>query len=367
MSKFLSERFNGLEAYVPGEQPADTGFIKLNTNESPYPPSPGVVKAISEAEIKKTNLYPNPDGSRLLNRLAEFYGVGPRNVIIGNGSDELLAFAFLAFCDETRGVVFPDITYGFYPVYARLFGVPYEQIPLKDDFTIDPASYSGVGKNVVIANPNAPTGAALPLADIETIVDSNKSRVVLIDEAYVDFGAQSAIPLTHDYDNLLVTHTYSKSRSMAGARLAFAIAGEPLIEDLNKMKYSFNPYNVNRLTQLAGEAALDEDAYYREARREIVATRGYAETRMKELGFVMTDSSANFVFAKHSDIGGFDLYSALKERGILVRHFNKPRISDYLRITIGTKEQMDALLSAVTEIIESHKAPPAALCGRSLY
>ena len=351
MSRYLSDRFAQLDVYVPGEQPGDMEYIKLNTNEPPYPPAPGVIAALSENEIKKLNLYPNPDGTRLLNKIAEFYGVNRENVIIGNGSDELLAFAFLAFCDKVRGVVFPDITYGFYPVYARLYGIPYEQISLKDDFTIDSAGYFNIGKNVVIANPNAPTGVALPLADIEAVLRSNHNHIVLIDEAYVDFGAESAISLTHEFDNLIVIHTYSKSRSMAGARLGYAIAQEPLIEDLNKMKYSFNPYNVNRITQLAGEAALENEDYYRKMRREIIETRGYTAARLKELGFIMTESSANFVFAKHTVIGGYELYAALKERGILVRHFNKPRISDHLRITIGTKEQMDALFTTVKTIL----------------
>ena len=351
MSNYLSDRFAALEVYVPGEQPVEVEYIKLNTNESPYPPAPGVVAAVNETEIQKLNLYPNPDGTQLINRLAQFHSVKPENVIIGNGSDELLAFAFLAFCDDTHSVVFPDITYGFYPVYAQLYGIRCEQIPLREDFTVDPFDYYGVGKNVVLANPNAPTGIALPLRDIEAIARNNRDHVVLIDEAYVDFGADTAIPLTCEYDNLLVIHTYSKSRSMAGARLAFAIGNELLIDDLNKMKYSFNPYNVNRLTQLAGEAALNEDAYYKEMHREIKNTRVYTQTRLKELGFIMTESSANFVFAKHPGIGGYDLYDALKKRGILVRQFNKPRISDHLRITIGTKEQMDALIAAIKDIL----------------
>ena len=353
MSRYLSERFANLNAYVPGEQPADKQFIKLNTNESPYPPAPGVLKAINEEETSKLNLYPNPDGARLIEKLAKFYGVGPKNVIIGNGSDELLAFAFLAFCDAAHGIVFPDITYGFYPVYAQLYGIPYEEIPLKDDMTIDTAHYMGINKNIAIANPNAPTGIALQLNDIEAIVRSNRANIVLVDEAYVDFGAKSAIPLVQDYDNLLVIHTFSKSRTMAGARLAYAIAQESLIEDLKKMKYSFNPYNVNRLTQLAGEAALEEDDYYQEKRQEIIKTRAYTGARLKEFGFSMTNSSANFIFVKHPELGGYAIYSALKERGILVRHFSKPRISDYIRITIGTKAQMDELLSAISAILQT--------------
>ena len=351
MSKFLSQRLESLQAYVPGEQPADMEYIKLNTNESPYPPPQGVVDAINESEIKKLNLYPNPDGTKLIIKLADSCGVLPENVIIGNGSDELLAFAFLAFCDSGRGVCFPDITYGFYPVYAQLYGIPSEQIPLNENLTVNISDYINAGKNVVIANPNAPTGIALPLSAIEEIARSNADYVVLVDEAYVDFGAESAVPLTAKYDNLLVVHTYSKSRSMAGARMAYAVGPAPLIDDLNRIKYSFNPYNVNRLTQLAGEAALREEGYYKEMCLKIVNTRKETEVSLKSMGFAMTDSSANFLFAKHEAIGGFELYSKLKDRGILVRHFNKPRIADYLRITIGTAEQMDALIAAVKDIL----------------
>jgi len=351
MSKYLSGRHSALTPYVPGEQPADMVYIKLNTNESPYPPPPSVISAVNAAEVSKLNLYPNPDGSGLINKLAEFYNVRPENVIIGNGSDELLAFAFLAFCDEKHGVAFPDITYGFYPVYAQLYGIKYEQIPLKDDLSIDPADYFNAGKNVVIANPNAPTGIALPLGGIEAIIKSNPGYMVLIDEAYVDFGAESALPLLSKYDNLLIVHTYSKSRSMAGARLSFALGAAPLIRDLNTMKYSFNPYNVNRLTQLMGEAALLDELDYADKRREIVESRAYATSSLKDLGFVTTDSKANFIFAKYPGADGFELYSALKEKGILVRHLDKQRISDYIRITIGTKKQMDALIDALADII----------------
>jgi len=359
MSRFLSDRHKKLDAYVPGEQPAEMEYIKLNTNESPYPPPPGVIAAVSEDEIKKLRLYPNPDGNRIIKRLAEFYGVSPGNVIIGNGSDELLAFAFLGFCDSGRGAAFPDITYGFYPVYAELFGVPYEQIPLKDDFSVNTSDYLGIHKNIILANPNAQTGVALPLGDIEKIAKSNPGHVVLIDEAYVDFGAESSVPLTKKNDNLLVIHTYSKSRSMAGARMAFAIGPAPLIEDLNKMKYSFNPYNVNRLTQVMAEAALDEDAYYAEKRREIVETRGYTEARLRDLGFSMTDSKANFIFVSHPAIGGYEFYTALKKKGILVRQWNKPRIANHLRITIGTRTQMDALLKTMETILSNPYERPS--------
>lgn len=351
MSKFLSARLAAFDAYIPGEQPSDTEYIKLNTNESPYPPSPGVLSAVSEDALKNLRLYPNPDGKRLIKKLAELYNVQPENVIIGNGSDELLAFAFIAFFEG--GVVFPDITYGFYPVYAELYDVSYEEIPLRDDLSINIENYIGIGKNVVLANPNAPTGIALTLDEIEAIAKSNPNHIVLIDEAYIDFGGTSAIPLTYKYDNLLVIHTYSKSRSMAGARLGYAIASAPIIEDLGKTKYSFNPYNVNRITQITGEAALDDEAYYIDKRSEIIKTREYTEKRLKELGFSMTNSCANFLFGKHPNINGHTLYKKLKDMGILVRQWNKPRISDYVRITIGTKEQMEALLTAIEEIIQS--------------
>ena len=348
MSKFLASRFASFAAYVPGEQPSEMEYIKLNTNESPFPPPEAIVSVIKD-ELGKLNLYPNPDGIRLIQKLADHYNVNPENVIVGNGSDELLAFAFLAFFEG--GVVFPDITYGFYPVYAKLYDVAYQEIPVQDDMTISIESYIGIGKNIVLANPNAPTGIALGLDDIERIAKSNPNHIVLVDEAYVDFGADSAVELTKKHDNLLVIHTYSKSRSMAGARLGFAIAAEPIIEDLNKMKYSFNPYNVNRLAQVLGETAIDEETYFVEKRSEIIKVRAYTEKHLQELGFQMTDSKANFIFAKHPDIGGFELYSQLKDMGILVRQWNKQRISEYVRITIGTKEQMNALLEAIERIL----------------
>ena len=350
MSRFLQERFQAFAAYVPGEQPTGRQFIKLNTNESPYPPSPAVLASVTQEQVARLNLYPPTDGIELMRGLAQTYGVDAENVIIGNGSDEVLAFAFLAFCGG--GVVFPDITYGFYPVYARLYDLPFERIPLRDDFTIAPEDYFNAGRTIVIANPNAPSGIALSLRDIEEIVKRNHDNVVLIDEAYVDFGAESAIPLVKKYDNLIVCHTYSKSRSMAGARLGYAIAQKPLIEDLNKMRFSFNPYSVNSLTQLMGLAALQDSGYYKDCHREIIKTREYTQTRLRELGFLATDSRANFVFAKHSDVPGSALYKKLRERGILVRHFDAPRISDYLRITVGTPEQMQTLVDAFEDILK---------------
>jgi len=348
MSRFLANRFVSFDAYVPGEQPSGTDYIKLNTNESPYPP-PSVMADIVSREVDKLKLYPSTDGTDLINRLAEFYDVNAENVIIGNGSDELLAFAFLAFFEN--GIIFPDITYGFYPVYAKLYDINYREIPLNEDFTVNINDYVNVGTNVILANPNAPTGISLGLDDVEKIVKSNPDHLVVIDEAYVDFGGVSAIPLTMHYDNLLIIHTYSKSRSLAGARLGFAVGSAGIIEDMNKMKYSFNPYNVNRLTQIMGVTALNEEAYYDEKRKEIIKTREYTKERLTGMGFIMTDSCANFLFGKNPKISGHELYSKLKDKGILVRQWNKPRISDHIRITTGTPEQTEALIKAIEEIL----------------
>ena len=355
MSRFLSRRLGALEAYVPGEQPQDMQYIKLNTNEAPYPPSPAVFERLNVSELQKLNLYPDPEGAALRGKLAALYGVGPENVFLSNGSDEVLAFAFMAFCDAEKPVVFPDITYPFYPVYANLYGIPYAQLPVRDDFSIDLSDYQGIGKNIVIANPCSPTGLAVSASGIETLLRSNPDHIVLIDEAYVDFGAESVVRLIDRYENLLVVQTYSKSRFMAGVRLGVAFGSAGLIADLNRIKYSFNPYNVSRMALVAGEAAVDEDAYYKENCRKIIAGREKTARDLMALGFVMTDSKANFLFARHPGMEGGALYRALKARGILVRHFDKPRISEYLRITIGTPEQMDALVAALKDILVENK------------
>ena len=354
MSRFFSSKYNALTPYVPGEQPHDMAYIKLNTNESPYPVLPAVKEALV-GEADKLHLYPDPDGRVLTDKIAQIFGVSPDMIVLNNGSDETLNFAFMAFCDEKHPAVFADITYGFYPVFAALNGVPYVEIPLKEDLTIDPDEYIGVGKTVFIANPNAPTGIALPLSDIERIVAGNPGNVVVIDEAYVDFGAESAVSLTKKYDNLLVVRTFSKSRSMAGARLGFGVGDPALIKDLHTMRYSTNPYNVNRLTLAAGCASLDHDAYNMENCRKIAETREKAASALRELGFFVTNSKANFLFAKHEKIGGEELYLKLKERGILVRHFSKERIKDYNRITVGTPEQMAILTANVKTILEDAK------------
>ncbi len=352
MSKFLNQKYQSLQAYTPGEQPQDKQYIKLNTNESPYPPSQAVIDAITSDEVKKLRLYCDPDCKKLKKSIADLYGVEPSNVFLSNGSDDILNFSFMAFASKECPAIFPEISYGFYKVYAKLHGVAFEQIPLNADFTINYNDYCNKNAFVVIANPNAPTGLALTLNQIEDIVKSNPNNVVLIDEAYVDFGAESCVELTKKYKNLLVVQTFSKSRSLAGARLGFAIADSEIIADLERIKYSTNPYNVNRLTQIAGEAAISDNAYYMQNCKEIIKTRDFTVSELKKLGFDVIDSKANFIFAKTQKIGGEQLYLKLKEKGILVRHFNTESIKEFNRITIGTPDEMRSLISAVKQIME---------------
>ena len=352
MSRFLAKKYRTLDAYTPGEQPRDKRYIKLNTNEFPYPPSPDVIKAIDSEVISDLRLYSDPTAKNLKESLAKYYGVGAENVFVSNGSDESLNFAFACFFED--GVAFADLTYGFYSVFADLYGIDAKIIPLNEDFAIVPEEYFGLDRGAVIANPNAPTGKALPLADIERIVASNPDRVIVVDEAYVDFGGESAIPLTKKYDNLLVCMTYSKSRGMAGARLGFAIGNAELIADLELMKYSTNPYNLDSLALRLGAAALTDSskAYYEEKVGEVIRVREETSKKLTALGATVLPSKANFLFAKLPDISGGEAYAKLRERGILVRHFSKARISDYLRISIGTAEDMAELVNAVAEIIK---------------
>ncbi len=351
MSRFLNPSYQSLEVYTPGEQPQDRSYIKLNTNESPYPAAPQVVVAVGKKELEDLRLYSDPECRPLIKKLAEVYGVNPENVYVSNGSDDILNFSFALFSGQPGKAVFPDVTYGFYQVYADLYGIQAETIPLKEDFSIDPEEYCGRDCFIVIANPNAQVGQALPLQDIERIIASNPDHVVLVDEAYVDFGAESAVSLTHKYDNLLVVQTFSKSRSLAGARLGFAIASEGLIEDLNRLKFATNPYNVNRLTMAAGVAALEAQEYYRENCKKIMEARAFTKNGLEELGFTVVPSLANFLFAAHPTLDGGTLYEELKRRGILVRHFTASRISNYNRITIGTMEQMKILLQTISDIL----------------
>ena len=351
MSRFLSQKYDKLEPYTPGEQPKERKYVKLNTNESPFQPSPKAIEMASEAS-RNLQLYSDPTCSALVDALAKTYGVDRDEVLPTNGSDEILNFAFMAFCDAGHPALFADITYGFYSVFADLNNVPYETISLREDFTISVDDYINRKGTVFIANPNAPTGIALPLTEIERLLQSDPDRVVVIDEAYVDFGTESAVPLIHKYDNLLVTQTFSKSRSMAGARLGFGIACKSLIADLNTIKYSTNPYNVNSMTMAAGIGTLMDEAYTKKNCQSIIQTRAYTAEALQKLGFEMTDSRANFLFAKHPKIDGKTLYTELRARGVLVRHFEKPRISDYNRITVGSREQMDILINTIRTILE---------------
>lgn len=346
----MSRRFNRLTPYTPGEQPVDKPYIKLNTNESPFPPSDKATAA-AEAELQRLQLYPDPTCGKLRAALADRYGVTPDRVMVGNGSDEVLSFAFLAYGDA--GVAFPDITYGFYRVFADLYGLDALEIPLREDFTVDTEPYKGLRRTIFIANPNAPTGIALSPAQIEEIVAANPDNVVVVDEAYVDFGGESAVPLVEKYDNLLVTGTFSKSRSMAGARLGFGIGCPALIRDLETLRYSTNPYNVNRMTLAAGLGQLADEETTRRNCQTVADNREYTARRLTEMGFSVIPSAANFVFATCPKIPGKELYLRLKDRGILVRHFDTARLKEYNRITIGSREQMDALLSAVQSILEA--------------
>lgn len=349
MSRFLNKRYASLQAYTPGEQPRDMVYIKLNTNESPYPPAPSVVAAMDAEQVENLRLYSDPTGLSLKQSLAELYGLKTENIFLSNGSDDILNFAFMAFADE-RGAAFADITYGFYPVYAQLHNVKTDIIPLEADFSLDYKNYLGRNQLIVIANPNAPTGMEIPLWQIEEILKSNPDSVVVIDEAYVDFGGTSCYKLIENYVNLLVVRTFSKSRCLAGARLGYAFGSPELIEDLKKLKYSTNPYNVNRLTMMLGCKTVEAEPYYREVSQKIQSARAWTIEALKDLGFRVLPSKANFIFASHRSIPGDALYKGLRQRGILVRHFAKDRIKDFVRITIGTQAQMECLCNALKEM-----------------
>ena len=350
MSRYMSSRFADLEAYVPGEQPQDMQYVKLNTNESPFPPAPAVTEAV-KAEIDRLNLYPDPEGKVLRQKLAALYGVETENVFLANGSDELLNFFFMAFCDQERPVAFPSISYGFYPVYASLYNLPSTAIPLREGFRLEPADYCGIHRNIVIANPNAPTGRAVSVAEIEEIVRTNPDHAVMIDEAYIDFGGESCVGLVSKYENLLVGQTFSKFRSLAGGRLGYAIGSRALIEDLDKIKYSTNSYNINRLTMAAAIATIDSNDYYVQNSNIIQENRAYTVAELDKLGFGTLPSKANFIFTRCPKVEGGALYRALKAKGVLVRHWDKPEIADYCRVTIGSREQMDVFLEKVREIL----------------
>ena len=339
--------------YVPGEQPKEK-LIKLNTNENPYPPSPKVLEAIRSAANQDLRLYPDPEGSGLRETIAGYYGLSVDQVFLGNGSDEILAFCFQAFFSPGETIIFPDITYTFYPVYCDLFDIPYRTIPLDDHFAIPVHAFCGNNKGIVLANPNAPTGKAIPICKIRTILAENPNGVVLVDEAYVDFGGDSAVNLINQYPNLVVVKTMSKSHSLAGLRVGYALGDPNLIEALNCVKNSFNSYTMDRLALAGGEAAIRDDAYNRAVVAKVALTRDKVAAQLKNMGFLVTDSAANFLFISHEKAPAKELFTFLRARGILVRYFNKPRIDNYLRVTVGTEEEMETFCTTVQEILEEH-------------
>lgn len=346
MSRFFSKKHSALTPYTPGEQPKDRRYIKLNTNESPYPPSENVIKAAEKA-AGSLNLYSDPEMTELCRTAAEYFSVSPDMLLMTNGSDEILNFAFMAFGDEEHPFVFPELTYGFYPVFAQLNHVPYKTIPLQKDFSIDVSAYENVGANIVIANPNAPTGMYLDPEQIRRIVSTNPDSVVVIDEAYIDFGGESVLPLTKKYGNLLVTRTFSKSYSLAGARLGFGVGSPELIRDLNTVKYSTNPYNVNSMTAAAGIAAIRDSDYYMSNCRRIISTREKTKSALLRLGFEVTDSKTNFLFISHEKISGGELYRRMRENGILIRYFG----GEHNRVTIGSEGEMERFIEVLRGIL----------------
>lgn len=349
---YWSQRIKDLVPYTPGEQPKDRVFIKLNTNENPYPPSPKALKAIQDAADERLRLYPDPEAVQLRRALAKYYGLKPEQVFCGNGSDEVLGLCFYAFFSPGKKVVFPDITYSFYPVYAQLFHLDYEEIPLNEDFSLPVERFLGNNGGVVVCNPNAPTGKTQPLENIRRIIEANPDVVVIVDEAYVDFGAQSVVSLIDQYPNLVVIHTMSKSRALAGMRLGCALGNENLIAAVNCVKNSFNSYPLDRLALAAGEAAIGDVEYFELTRKKIMDTRQRITLRLRELGFIVHDSNSNFIFITHPAMSGRDLQQGLRDRGVLVRRFDRPRIADYLRVSIGTDQEMDAMCVACEELLK---------------
>lgn len=360
MSRFLVPELAACQPYTPGEQPQDRRYIKLNTNESPYPPSPAVRRALEQAGAEALRLYPDPDCRQLTEAAAAFYGLRPEQVMPGNGSDEVLFFALRAFCGQGRGLAFADVTYGCYAVWCGLLGLAPRIVPLRPDFTLVPEDYFDLGQTRIIANPNAPTGLALTPAQVERILQNDPNHVLILDEAYVDFGAESCVPLIRRYKNLLVVQTFSKSRQLAGARLGLALGDAELIADLNRVKFSLNPYNIDRLALAAGCAALADRDHFDRTRRAIMHTRAETAAALAQRGFALTDSCANFLFVSPPGGDAQALYRALRDRGVLVRYFAAPRTARWLRITVGTPQEMAALLAAVDAILAQEDTP----CGK---
>ncbi len=337
--------------YVPGEQPKTADVIKLNTNENPYPPAPGVKKIMEDFDCGKMRLYPDTDSTVLVNELSKFYGVKPSRIFVGVGSDDVISMCFLTFFHSEKPVLFPDVTYSFYDVWADIYGIPYKTCPLDENFRIIPEDYMCENGGIIFPNPNAPTGVFESVGMIEKIVAENSQSVVIIDEAYVDFGGESCLKLTEKYDNLLVVQTFSKSRAMAGMRIGFAMGNEKLIKYLNDVKFSINSYTMNAVTQLCGAEAVRDKKYFDEINAKVIKTREETKKKLAELGFVFTDSKSNFIFASHKTVPAKEIFEKLKEKKIFVRYWNKPRIDNRLRISIGTDEQMDALINALKEIL----------------
>lgn len=350
MSKFWNETVNKIEPYVPGEQPRDKKYVKLNTNENPYPPSKKVLEAVKNSANEDLRLYPDPLCTELNETIANFYGLDKDNIFLGNGSDEVLAFSFMTFFSKNKTILFPDISYSFYPVYAEFFGLNYKMVPLDEEFNIPLEELKKENGGVILPNPNAPTGKYIDTDKLKELLEANKDTVVIIDEAYIDFGGESMVKYIKDYKNLLVVQTFSKSRSLAGARIGFALGDKELIEGLNRAKNSINSYTIDRVALNAGKAAIEDKEYFEETRNKIIKTRENVIKTLREMGFKVLDSKANFVFASHKDFEGQYLYEELRNRGVLVRFFNKDRINKFLRITIGTDEEMNVLIEKLKEI-----------------
>ncbi|NLY19370.1 MAG: histidinol-phosphate transaminase [Clostridiaceae bacterium] len=351
MSRFWSKTTKCITPYVPGEQPRDKKYIKLNTNENPYPPSTRVYDAIRDANNSSIRLYPDPDATELKSALSAYYKVGADEVFVGNGSDEVLAFCFPAFFNREDAICFLDITYSFYPVYAEFFGVDYKTVSLRSDFTVPLDDFPECTRGIFLANPNAPTGIALDVTEIEALVERLPNTLIIVDEAYVDFGARSMVEITKKHDNLLVVQTFSKSRQMAGLRVGYAIGNTGLIEGLKRIKNSFNSYTLDRIAQKAAVAALEDDQYFIRTCEKIIKTREDAAKKLMELGFKVLPSKANFLFISHDKFSGKEIFSGLKREGILVRHFPRPRIDNWLRITIGTDEEMNILIEKLKDLM----------------
>lgn len=337
--------------YTPGEQPNKTDMVKLNTNECPYPPAPGVAEAIKHLDSDLLRLYPDPDAKMLVDVIAAYHGVKENQVFVGVGSDDVIGMAFLTFFGSDQPILFPDVTYSFYDVWADLFRIPYQTLPLNEQFEMIPSDYQIPNGGIIFPNPNAPTAIELPFAQVEEIIRNNQDSVVIVDEAYVDFGGTSVLPLVEKYENLLVIRTFSKSRAMAGMRIGYAIGSEKLIGAMKDIKFSYNSYTMNQPSIYAGVEAIKAEKYFQETLAKIICTRESAKQRLSELGFICTDSKANFLFATHKKIAAKEIFTYLKTKDIYVRYFNKPRIDNYLRITIGTEKEMERLYEALSEIV----------------